>query len=107
MTTYVEPINVKPSKVYTWEEVATHNTAKSLWIVLWDQVYDVTKFVSKHPGGTDVLLKVAGQDATEFFLDVGHSRDAIQSREQFAIGMIDKPNDHPPEKQASSCCTIS
>ena len=37
-------------KIYTFEEVAEHNTAASLWCVIHDKVYDITPFVSTHPG---------------------------------------------------------
>ena len=30
-------------------------------------IYDITPFVDEHPGGEEVLLDVAGQDATEAF----------------------------------------
>ena len=29
---------------YTWDDVASHNTPESLWIVLDGHVYDVTAF---------------------------------------------------------------
>ena len=32
---------------YSWEEVAQHNSAESLWIVVQDKVYDVTKFMEE------------------------------------------------------------
>ena len=32
---------------YTWEEVAKHRTSESLWIVIHDKVYDVTKFMEE------------------------------------------------------------
>ena len=31
------------------------------------QVYNVSSFISKHPGGTDPLLLVAGRDITQMF----------------------------------------
>ncbi len=34
-------------KVYTWEEVAQHNNSESLWMVIHDVVYDVTKFMEE------------------------------------------------------------
>ena len=34
-------------KTLTWEEVVEHNSAESLWIVIHDKVYDVTKFMEE------------------------------------------------------------
>ncbi|KAF2682155.1 mitochondrial cytochrome-like protein b2 [Lentithecium fluviatile CBS 122367] len=48
-------------------EVAKHNSKKSCWVVLHSKVYDVTSFLSKHPGGAAIILKQAGSDATEEF----------------------------------------
>ncbi|OAL04077.1 hypothetical protein IQ06DRAFT_375085 [Phaeosphaeriaceae sp. SRC1lsM3a] len=48
-------------------EVAKHNSKKSCWIVLDSKAYDVTSFVSDHPGGAPIILRNAGSDATEEF----------------------------------------
>jgi len=61
---------------FTSEEVVAHNKKKDLWVVINGSVYDITPFVDEHPGGEEVLLDVAGQDATEAFDDVGHSDEA-------------------------------
>jgi L-lactate dehydrogenase (cytochrome) len=45
--------------------VAKHNTAESCWVVLYGNVYDVTRFIPEHPGGSKVILQLAGTDATE------------------------------------------
>lgn len=34
-------------KKFTWEEVAKHKTAQSLWVVIHDKVYDITKFMEE------------------------------------------------------------
>ncbi|KAF2003113.1 L-lactate dehydrogenase [Amniculicola lignicola CBS 123094] len=53
------------SKVFDYAEVAKHNTAESCWVVLYGNVYDVTNFIPEHPGGSKVILQLAGTDATE------------------------------------------
>ncbi|CRG83192.1 hypothetical protein PISL3812_00542 [Talaromyces islandicus] len=53
------------SKVFDAAEVAKHNSAESCWVVLYGKVYDVTDFLSSHPGGVKAILRLAGADATE------------------------------------------
>lgn len=72
------------------DEVARHNHAQDLWIVIHDAVYDITKFFKEHPGGEEVLLQLGGQDATECFDSIGHSQEAINLRESFKIGKLGK-----------------
>lgn len=49
-------------------------------------MYDVTNYLDDHPGGAEVMLDVAGQDADEFFEDIGHSNDARKELEKHFIG---------------------
>uniref|UniRef100_A0A6I8SCN8 Cytochrome b5 type B (outer mitochondrial membrane) n=1 Tax=Xenopus tropicalis TaxID=8364 RepID=A0A6I8SCN8_XENTR len=72
--------------LYTLEDVRKRNTAKEIWLVIHDRVYDITKFVEEHPGGEEVLFEQAGADATESFEDVGHSIDAREMLNQYYIG---------------------
>ncbi|GAA5983167.1 hypothetical protein JCM10908_000181 [Rhodotorula pacifica] len=46
-------------------EVAAHNSADSLWMIIHGKAYDLTEFAPSHPGGMKILLKYAGKDATE------------------------------------------
>ncbi|KAM0755604.1 hypothetical protein T439DRAFT_320309 [Meredithblackwellia eburnea MCA 4105] len=48
-------------------EVAKHNTAKDLWLIVQGQAYDLTDFAPEHPGGMKILLKYGGLDATEAY----------------------------------------
>eukprot|EP00980_Cylindrotheca_fusiformis_P002097 scaffold473_cov132-Cylindrotheca_fusiformis.AAC.2 len=50
------------------------------------KVYDVTKYLDDHPGGAEVMLDVAGQNADEFFEDIGHSKEARNELKKFLIG---------------------
>lgn len=53
------------SKVFDYAEVSKHNTAESCWVILYGNVYDVTDFIPHHPGGSKIILQLAGTDATE------------------------------------------
>ncbi|MCP9263030.1 Cytochrome b5 [Dirofilaria immitis] len=78
----------KDLKEYTVAEVAEHNNVSSTWLIIDNNVYDVTKFLEEHPGGDEVLLEQAGQNATESFKDVGHSRDAVEMTKEYLIGYL-------------------
>ena len=54
------------STLFTREDVAKHGTYEDAWVIIDDGVYDVSRFVARHPGGK-VLLYYRGQDATEPF----------------------------------------
>ena len=49
---------------YTREEVAKHNKLNDCWVIVNNKVYDVTSFISLHPGGCEAILKNAGTDQT-------------------------------------------
>lgn len=53
------------AKTYTYNEVQEHRSAESCWVVLYGNVYDVTSFLPEHPGGSNIILQLAGTDATE------------------------------------------
>ena len=46
----------------------------------------MTKYLDDHPGGAEVMLDVAGQDADEFFEDIGHSKEARNELKKYYIG---------------------
>ncbi|PYH81780.1 hypothetical protein BO82DRAFT_414587 [Aspergillus uvarum CBS 121591] len=73
---------------YTTAEVAGHKSKDDLWIAVRGKVYNVTDYVRDHPGGPEVLMDVAGLDATEAYEDVGHSEDADEILEAYLIGTL-------------------
>lgn len=77
------------SKFFTRAEIAKHlKTSKDTWIIIHNNVYDITSFLNEHPGGEEVLLEQSGRDATEPFEDIGHSTDARQMMESYKIGEL-------------------
>lgn len=49
-----------PSLPGAGAQVAKHATARDCWLVISGGVYDVTAYLSEHPGGEDVVLDMAG-----------------------------------------------
>lgn len=52
------------SKTFSQSDVASHNKADNLWIIVDDDVYDLTKFQEEHPGN------VVAFSSTTHFTDV-------------------------------------
>mmetsp|Transcript_17979 Transcript_17979/g.22007 ORF Transcript_17979/g.22007 Transcript_17979/m.22007 type:complete len:132 (+) Transcript_17979:156-551(+) len=81
-------------KMIKMEEVSKHNQQDDCWLVIGNdktggaKVYDVTKYLDDHPGGAEVLLDVGGQDADEFFEDIGHSKDAREELKTHLVGTL-------------------
>eukprot|EP00403_Amphidinium_massartii_P011717 CAMPEP_0178415398 /NCGR_PEP_ID=MMETSP0689_2-20121128/23530_1 /TAXON_ID=160604 /ORGANISM="Amphidinium massartii, Strain CS-259" /LENGTH=520 /DNA_ID=CAMNT_0020036715 /DNA_START=27 /DNA_END=1589 /DNA_ORIENTATION=- len=86
----------------TREEVAKHNTANDCWIIVDGDVYDVTKFAKLHPGGLQVLLDAAGQDATEDFYGL-HRAEVLEKYQRLKKGRL---ADAPPAKKKVNQATV-
>ena len=55
------------SRVIDEKELRLHASESSCWMSIEGTVYDITDFLSKHPGGKAILLRFAGCDATTEF----------------------------------------
>jgi len=75
-------------KKFSLDEISKKNGKEGCWIVIHENVYDVTKFMEEHPGGEEVLLEQGGKESTEVFEDVGHSTDARELLAQYKIGEL-------------------
>ena len=78
------------AKLFTYQEIAEHNTTESCWIAIDGKVYDISKFLYEHPGGDEIIFDLAGQNATEYFEDIGHSDEAFKILKKLYIGDVDK-----------------
>ncbi|XP_043193145.1 cytochrome b5 type B-like [Amphibalanus amphitrite] len=82
------PAPAPAQPTYTLNEVSEHCWADDCWLVLYDRVYDVTRFLSLHPAGSDIMLESAGRDATSAFHGVGHSKEALDMLKEYQIGVL-------------------
>ncbi|WJX35268.1 hypothetical protein P8452_23284 [Trifolium repens] len=76
-------------KVFTLSQISQHKSNKNCWIVINGRVLDVTKFLEEHPGGEEVILEVAGKDATKEFDDIGHSKAAQNLVLKYQVGVLE------------------
>jgi sulfite reductase alpha subunit-like flavoprotein len=79
---------------YRAEDVALHQKRGDLWLIIHGKVYDVSTFLNQHPGNPQVLLDVAGQDASAEFDAATHSPEAFEQMQQFLIGEVVTSNDN-------------
>jgi predicted heme/steroid binding protein len=64
------PVNLPD---YTLSDVSRHNTRDDAWIALFGYVYDVTDWISVHPGG-DAILKGIGKEYSREWKQVSAHR---------------------------------
>ncbi|KAH9844161.1 cytochrome b5-like heme/steroid binding domain-containing protein [Rhodofomes roseus] len=78
------------TKIITYDELKKNNKKDSLYILIHQKVYNVSKFIDEHPGGDEVILAETGKDATEAFEDVGHSDEARAILKDLFVGEFEK-----------------
>ncbi len=72
-----QPATKAPS-AYTLAEIAAHNSAASCYSAINGSVYDLSSFVSRHPGGSAAIKSLCGVDGTAAYMGQhgGSSRPA-------------------------------
>jgi alkylation response protein AidB-like acyl-CoA dehydrogenase len=75
-------------KTYTRAQVAAHATAADCWLIIDDEVFNVTKFVKFHPGGRAFLAGNAGKDVTKAFHLYHHADVLRKYRGKFKVGEL-------------------
>lgn len=79
-TTTTKPVVTKPTtttttttttsstaKTFTIAQVATHNSEADCYSAINGNVYDLTAFITKHPGGDRNILRICGIDGSAAF----------------------------------------
>lgn len=80
----------------TLDLVAQHSSANDCWIIVQGKVYNVTSFLPRHPGGTEILIPFCGRDASSGFDTKGgkgqHSASAQSLLRSFYVGDLSLAN---------------
>lgn len=94
-TTSVKPTSPTPPVVsnnpgeYRMADVAKHNTKADCWTTINGGVYNVTSWISEHPGGESAIIGLCGIDGSNQFNDQheGQRRPANELA-GFKIGVL-------------------
>jgi cytochrome b involved in lipid metabolism len=66
--------------IYTMERVKANGTTSSCWAVISGNVYDLTKWIGSHPGGSGAIASLCGRDGTADFQGMHGNQGKPQSR---------------------------
>ena len=65
---------------YTMERVKANGTTSSCWAVISGNVYDLTKWIGSHPGGSGAIASLCGTDGTSEFLAMHRNQNKPEAR---------------------------
>ena len=87
------------TKLLNGNEVATHASRDSCWVIVAGKVYDVTEYLDNHPGGSQILLQYGGKDATAMYEPI-HPTGTIERSlpKQKHLGSVDPATVSSPTK---------
>ena len=84
--------------VITKEELAKHNTQNDCWVSFKGNVYNMTSYLSHHPGGVDIIMKYAGGDMTDTYMRI-HKWVSPNLISKIKIGVLEPEPETKKETQ--------
>lgn len=74
---------------YSMAEVSVHNNRADCWTAIGGNVYDVTLWIAKHPGGSDAIISLCGIDGSVAFSEEhGTKKRPASELAAFKIGLL-------------------
>jgi cytochrome b involved in lipid metabolism len=86
-------INAAPNttKPIYLKAVKTHNSPTDCWAVVNRKVYNLTAWISQHPGGSSRIIAMCGKDASQAFIAQHAGQGSPNSNlAQYQIGVVKK-----------------
>ena len=75
--------------VFTVAAVAGHSTSDDCWAIVNGSIYDLTQWISAHPGGSGPIESICGVDATAAFTNKHGGQGTPEARlAGFKIGIL-------------------
>jgi cytochrome b involved in lipid metabolism len=77
----------KPIEISS-EELSSHNNAADCWVTYQGKVYDLTTWITKHPGGINAILPNCGNTGFEeaFIAKHGSTKAALFAKVAILMG---------------------
>ncbi|KAI1872868.1 uncharacterized protein JN550_003742 [Neoarthrinium moseri] len=87
----------------SFAELRRHDKKEDCWIAVHSKVWDLTEFIDEHPGGSEILLKCAGTNATHEF-DAVHAPGILEENlsDDKLKGILEEASSDVPPKGAVS-----
>jgi uncharacterized protein with NAD-binding domain and iron-sulfur cluster len=81
------------TEYFTVDDVSKHNKPDDAWIIYKNNVYDITNFIDKHPGG-QVIINALGKDVekvwSEYHVQWHIKNESVQKKlETYKIGSLE------------------
>ena len=79
----------QPAGTFTVAQVKEHNSGTSCYSTINGNVYDLTEWINKHPGGKLAILGICGRDGSVVF-NMQHGKDEKppQILAKYKVGII-------------------
>ena len=76
---------------YTMEQVKANNSAQKCWSAIDSKVYDLTNWISSHPGGAGAITSLCGTDGTAAYINQHKGQTQPASRlAGYLLGPLNK-----------------
>lgn len=98
------------SQALSMASIATHNTTADCWLIVSNNVYNVSGYLASHPGGVSIIQIYCGKEATNAFQTKGgrggnHSSNASNQLSRYLIGSVGSTVSNPaPSPSSSGAC---